>query len=260
MKGQNPNLIKCCELTDKTAEKEKKYQEAQRREVINCLYSYFKNAPKKLKVVCDWDEVIQPLEPYALWKVIRKDDDYVFADFFKDFWKDDSEPIIEYSPYGSSLMNDNYFYEEQQKQKNSSGFYQKSPFLTIAKELLKLVKENKVEVFFLSAYDKKTFANGDPRKKKIFGETFGKFPNCSLSLLGFDSEGQGQTKGEWIKKNVPDCNVVIDDNPNILNNIAKNNDKIIVVAPFYPAIKHHERILLVKTSLSDLKKEDFKII
>jgi hypothetical protein len=66
----------------------------------------------------------------------------------------------------------------------------------LAQELLKLVKENKVAVIFLSAYDKRSFPNGDPRKRKIFSETFGKFPNCSLNLLGFDSEGQGQTKGE----------------------------------------------------------------
>jgi hypothetical protein len=82
------------------------------------------------------------------------------------------------------------------KIKNEPDFYEKSPFLTVAKELLKLVKENKVEVVFLSAYDKRAFPDGDPRKKKIFSETFGKFPNCSLNLLGFDGEGQGQTKGE----------------------------------------------------------------
>ncbi|CAG8525610.1 29311_t:CDS:2 [Racocetra persica] len=80
--------------------------------------------------------------------------------------------------------------------KNEPGFYQRAPFLTIAKELLSLVKQNKVEVTFLSAFDKRVFANGDPRKKQIFSETFGKYPNCSLNLVGFDSEGQGQTKGE----------------------------------------------------------------
>ncbi|CAG8828081.1 27103_t:CDS:1, partial [Racocetra persica] len=82
------------------------------------------------------------------------------------------------------------------KIKNEPDFYENSPFLTLAKELLKLVKENKVEVVFLSAYDKRVFSDGDPRKKKIFKETFGRFSNCSLNLLGFESEGQGQTKGE----------------------------------------------------------------
>jgi len=82
------------------------------------------------------------------------------------------------------------------KIKNEPDFYEHSPFLTLAKELLKLVKENKVEVIFLSAYDKRAFSNGDPRKKKIFAETFGKFPNCLLNLVGFDSEGQGKSKSE----------------------------------------------------------------
>jgi len=86
--------------------------------------------------------------------------------------------------------------EKVDKIKNEPDFYDHSPFLTIAKELLKLVKENKMEVIFLSAYDKRAFSNGDPRKKKIFAETFGKFPNCSLNLVGFDSEGQGQSKSE----------------------------------------------------------------
>jgi len=82
------------------------------------------------------------------------------------------------------------------KIKNESDFYENAPFLTLAKELLKLVKENKVEVIFLSAYDKRAFLDGDPRKKKIFRETFGQFPNCSLNLVGFESEGKGQSKSE----------------------------------------------------------------
>ena len=57
---------------------------------------------------------------------------------------------------------------------------------------------------------------------------------------------------------MPNCDVVIDDNPNILAEIVKKNNKITAIAPFYPSIKHHEKILLVKNSISNLKKEDFK--
>jgi hypothetical protein len=146
------------------------------------------------------------------------------------------------------------------KIKNEPDFYEHSPFLTLAKELLKLVKENKAEVIFLSAYNKRAFKNGDPRKKKIFKETFGKYPNCSLNLVGFESEGKGQSKSEWVKKNVPDCEVIIDDNPNILGNVIKDNDKIIAVAPFYPTIKHHKKVILIKNSISNLKKRDFDYI
>ena len=37
---------------------------------ITTLYEHFKNTPKKLKIICDWDEVIQACEPYALWKTL----------------------------------------------------------------------------------------------------------------------------------------------------------------------------------------------
>jgi hypothetical protein len=50
---------------------------------------------------------------------------------------------------------------------------------------------------------------------------------------------------------------VIDDNPNILKKVLENNHQIKAVAPFYQGIKQSEKVLLVKTSISDLKKEDF---
>ncbi|MEG7978702.1 MAG: hypothetical protein NY202_02055 [Mollicutes bacterium UO1] len=103
----------------------------------------------------------------------------------------------------SCLSQDNNFVPVQRnikdkidKIKNELDFYENAPFLTLAKELLKLVKENKVEVIFLSAYDKGAFADGDSRKKKIFGKTFGKFSNCTLNLIGFESEGKGQSKSQ----------------------------------------------------------------
>src|SRR6185312_6579421 len=42
------------------------------KEIINCFYSHFKNTPKKLKIVCDWDEVIQCLEAFALYLALKK--------------------------------------------------------------------------------------------------------------------------------------------------------------------------------------------
>jgi hypothetical protein len=46
---------------------------------INCLYSHFKNTPKKLKIVCDWDEVIQPLEPKAYYELSEREGAYYDA-------------------------------------------------------------------------------------------------------------------------------------------------------------------------------------
>jgi len=34
-------------------EENKHQEEAKRKGVINCLYNYFKDTPKKLKIVCD---------------------------------------------------------------------------------------------------------------------------------------------------------------------------------------------------------------
>ncbi len=127
----------------------------------------------------------------------------------------------------------------------------------MAQELLKLVKEKKAEVIFLSAYDQRVFDNGDPRKKKIFAETFGKVPGCSLSLVGFSSEKTGKSKSEWISENVPDCDILLDDNPNILADTLTKNEKIMVCAPYYPSIQQPEKALLFKTSISDVKKTDF---
>ena len=376
------------------------------RKIINCLYSYFKNSPKKLKIICDWDEVIQCLEPFALYlalrknksappglkklakriirekvyqlcsqipegkvstykiiaqfaygsanyarrvgtllgrcpdcmlypngkpfpapydcpwihcyrvirsdfhiggflggflgsefekleyretkkwelgnegiffdnqgyllkefreKVIFKDFDFnkieinEFSLFFETFWKSN---LVDYSPHGSKMRKIN---KQQIEIKNSPDFYQKALFLTIAKELLMLIKAKKVEkLIFLTAYDKRKFPKGDFRKLKIFQETFGKFSNCFLQLIGFDSDmnmnqTQGKTKADWIKENAVDFDVIIDDNPLICKSIVEDhNSKINVCAPYYPSVieKHHSNVVLVKTSISNLEKND----
>ncbi|CAG8480974.1 7187_t:CDS:2 [Cetraspora pellucida] len=144
-------------------------------------------------------EVIQPLEPKVYYELSEREGAYYDApchslytekSMVKSCLPTKTEKGISYG-LGPRGIKD-----KVDKIKNEPDFYEYSPFLTLAKELLKLVKENKVEVIFLSAYDKRVFLDGDPRKKKIFKETFGRFSNCSLNLLGFDSEGQGQTKGE----------------------------------------------------------------
>jgi hypothetical protein len=98
--------------------------------------------------------------------------------------------------------------ERQANYKNSPFFYQLAPFLTIAEDLLKLIKEGKVKnVIFLSAYDKRKFPNGDPRKIEMFKQTFynlnkswgeGLLTDCEirLELIPFDNETQGQNKAD----------------------------------------------------------------
>ena len=272
------------------------------RKIINNLYEHFKNTPKRLKIVCDWDEVIQASEPYALWEATNKDalesHDWndvrlweaakTFPEYFYSYWFTNS-PLIEYSPYGSKNkvhkeLLDRPSYEErmnrQANYKNSPYFYHLSPFLTIAEDLLKLIREGKVErLIFLSVYDKRKFPNGDPRKSEVFRETFHRFAKPigeflkvgeemivanDIHLVPFDSETQGQSKADWIKLNANDFDLVIDDNPNICKEIVENISNstyvmnMTVCSPYYPAIKHDERVLLVKNEVSELKKEDFK--
>src|SRR3954451_8334578 len=75
---------------------------------IDGLYEHFKNTPKKLKIVCDWDEVIQATEPYCLYLATKKrggvfDDN--FEKGFKLFWEEES---MEYSLHGSELKEKNF--------------------------------------------------------------------------------------------------------------------------------------------------------
>lgn len=274
-----------------------KISEIKDKKIINCLYSYFKNAPKKLKIVCDWDEVIQPLEPKVYYELSEQEGAYYdapwwmpngiqFEAFFSNFWLN---PPIYYSRYGSHSiyketsmiksclakpseqgvtfgLGPRSIKEKIDKIKSEPDFYQKSPFLTIAKELLMLIKADKVEqLIFLTAYDKRKFPEGDFRKLKIFQETFGKFSNCFLQLIGFESEGQGINKADWIKKNALDFDIVIDDNPlickSIIESCSSETRKIkSVCAPCYHSImeKHHSKVMLIKTSISNLEKKDFK--
>ncbi|CAI2183848.1 14176_t:CDS:10 [Funneliformis geosporum] len=132
---------------------------------------------------------------------------------------------VKYSPYGSRLEFGNSFsakkvLENQKEIKNSPDFYQQAPFLTIAEDLLKLIKEDKVDrLIFLSAYDKRKFPNGDDRKIKIFGETFGK-------VVGGSTDNNEDTAEGLLcaMKLIPF--EMIDDNPNICKGVMKLNDTI----------------------------------
>jgi hypothetical protein len=249
---------------------------------ITTLYDHYKNTPKKLKIVCDWDEVIQATEPYALLKATDELSPNLlkhvnFSEFFEGFWggKLENEIVVGYSPYGSQLKIAGDYKELKEKTievKNVPDFYQQAPFLTIAEDLLKLIKENKVEeLIFLSAYDKRKFPDKwlmDERKIEIYSNTFGELllslnVKGSLQLIPFESETQGQSKVDWIKQNASDFDLIIDGNPIICGNIECAGElwksKKTVIAPYYPAIEnqHHKDVLLVKNEVSDLKKEDF---
>jgi len=109
-----------------------------------------------------------------------------------------------------------------------------------------------------------------------------------LERAGFHQTLDNKTKGQWIRENTPDCDIVIDDNPRICKEILDTTQlckecheimvgdnapselpecktgkcikiKADILAPYYPAIEnqHDERVLLVKNEASKLKKENF---
>ncbi|CAI2169067.1 11827_t:CDS:2 [Funneliformis geosporum] len=127
------------------------------------------------------------------------------------------KPPVEYSLYGSRLMFDyvnieNEVEEEELKRiveqqiqiKNSSNFYQEAPFLTIAEDLLKLIKEDKIEQIIFLVYCKVLGVKEDEvirdeRIEKIFKETFGKFSNCSLEKINYVEDDGGGVEIQWSK-------------------------------------------------------------
>lgn len=332
-------------------------QELKTRKIIDSLYERFKNTSNKLKIVCDWDEVIQSCEPYATWLSTNKKaaerysigNEYMwwarqFPNYFQNYWIT-KPPFIEYSSYGSKNKVDEYLldrtdYKERMDRqieiKNSPNFYQEAPFLTIADDLLKLIKEDKVEnLMFLSSC--KFFSDRDKyddeieykRKYEIFEQTFGKLDNThykrglngemmvriakedkgkaiiNMIISPFDGEKDERgkewtSKVAWVDEQLRKGNkidIVIDSNPRICGNIscldALKNDNFnetkcsnctmedekgelkpqisglcpkclriipIVCSPYYPAVEsqHDHDILLLKTSVSELTKENFK--
>ncbi|KLL02811.1 MAG: hypothetical protein MRERV_68c011 [Mycoplasmataceae bacterium RV_VA103A] len=172
-----------------------------------------------------------------------------FSKFFEGFWGGElgNEVVMDYSLYGSDLkISGDYKKLEKEIEKVASppDFYQQVPFLTIAEDLLKLIKEDKIEkLIFLST--------GDKRKFGVFWKTFRKFhgfknkkrldddvkrhdieiaffiPTIELKLMSEERKHPPypQTKADWIKQNASDYDLVIDDNPNICKSIIKAREE-----------------------------------
>ena len=250
------------------------------RKIINSFYENFKNSPKKLKIVCDWDEVVQATEPYVGWKALKELSHLfkggfhkTFEEQFKDFWNTE---LVDYFHYGSKIKEVMFHGKDHLNKyleiKNSPNFYQQAPFLTIAEDLVKLIKEDKVEQIIFLVHSKVLDVKGEQQEKVIrderigliFKETFGKFLNCSLRRINYvEDDGGGvevqYKKADWIKSLASDFDIVIDDNPKICKSLVKEFANK-VIAPYYPATEnqHDEDVLLVKNEVSGLKREDFK--
>src|ERR1043165_4581284 len=125
------------------------------------------------------------------------------------FWSVKDCPIS-YSPFGAKLIKherkggktitpisvDPELLEKQTELKNSPKYYHQAEFLSIGLDLIKLLDEGRVDrIVFLTAYDKKRFPDGDPRKIEMFRATFGDYSCCSLQLIGFDGKSKDKDGG-----------------------------------------------------------------
>jgi hypothetical protein len=124
---------------------------------------------------------------------------------------------VNYSSYSSRLEIESISEEDaelagswvkkQQTIKNSPNFYHQAPFLTIAEDLLKLIREDKVEKLIFLIYCKVLSMEGehsenvitDDRIELVFKETFAKLPDCSLRKIRFVEDNGGGMEFQYKK-------------------------------------------------------------
>lgn len=166
---------------------------------------------RPLKVISDWDETLQGNKSLTFYKVYAKHyPNCTFADFFKDYWE---KSTITYKSHGNNVIthldiienarqNDpKKFNEEFQTIKGDPNFYDTGPFLSFAKDLLMLVKEEGLisELVIVSSYREEAYSiEGEP-KKEVFKKTFAKFPQCKLDL---ESVKREVTAGKFLGKRI----------------------------------------------------------
>ncbi|CAJ0834746.1 2267_t:CDS:10 [Entrophospora sp. SA101] len=121
-------------------------------------------------------------------------------------------------------------------------FYKKSPFLSIAEDLLEGLKEDLIsELVFVSASRKGVYpGGGDPRKREKFAKTFAHFPQCKLDLILLEVDHDVRGTILEVRKLFPYSCLIM---PDYKTNFDVDG----------PGIYH------VKTTVSDLKNEDFAI-
>ncbi|KLL04767.1 MAG: hypothetical protein MRERV_12c030 [Mycoplasmataceae bacterium RV_VA103A] len=209
----------------------------------------------KLKIICDWDDVIQANLPFLAWKL--KGEENTFENFYKNFWQN------EYKNHEEFRRKYNVDKEEvktkYEKLKKDPDFYKKSPFLSPTKELLNSIEDELIsELIFLTASDKNIFPNGDQRKLEVFKDTFGHFSRAQLIFVPYIS-GFTPVKGEWIKDNHPDFDIFIDDRPDIVSEVSKLflPNKIYALPDYGYNKIEGENICHLVTNISFLKKEGF---
>lgn len=256
------------------------------------LYEFIKQQRKskgrKLKIVADWDEVIKPLKPLAIYDISGKKGD--FKEFFKRFWEiavfsyknlnsegkivgvnGTNEEKEAFDKYLEALKGRRGRVEDYWKSYYSSPEWVEritnAPFLSISEDLLKALKEDLIEhLIIISSYRKgRGKGQGVTRKTSNFPKSFGVFPQCKLELTETDKNEEGKYipyRWEVLRDKWPDFDILIDDNNNVILQAKENlPDSKIYVMPNYKGARDVQgsNIYCVETTVSDIKSEDFSI-
>src|SRR4051794_19996807 len=120
------------------------------------LYQLIKEQKEKkgrpLKIICDWDETLQPFNSFVLYETTKEDEERDFNTYFQSFYENE-EVEMEYSDelpfakYKGNFRNQRLrqlqgetngvekIRQEFKKHRTKNDFYEKSPFLSLARSL-----------------------------------------------------------------------------------------------------------------------------
>lgn len=246
---------------------------------INSLYELIKQVSQQkgrpLKIICDWDKVIQPINP-KIWYDLAKQKGWTinvpsFEEFFSYYWEnarvefEGSTPWTKYTTIKEVEEIRNKNNKEQMKElvwdplfeiMNGPNYYEEAPILSCAEVLIKCLDENLISnLIFISA------SSGiDSRKRKVFTNLFNPWlDKCQFFLRESKEKAYHNTRAYWIRQSYPDFDIFIDDSPQHITEtkeLFKNDDKY-YASPDYKCYRHKmpqqdSNFLIFPTYLTDI--------
>jgi hypothetical protein len=263
--------------------------------------------------VADWDDTIQLVRPMVIWlnTSLSKNNSSI-KEFATRFWE--NSVLIPNRPSASIIgeyhgsPEEKEAVEEFEKKRSESrknpekhifnpidDFYNKTPFLSTADDLLKALKEGLIsEIVLISCYRKgKNQKNQDEQiykrvlsgvtainknaekttKEKVakIEKTFGKLPQTKIEMTAMTRPSIGDKKSpefkpyrwEVLRDKYPDFDILIDDNPQIIKECAENlpSDKAFALCDYRcnRGIVKADNVYMFPVTVSDIKDEDFVI-
>lgn len=184
-------------------------------------------------IVCDWDGVMQLIEPKWMAGVISNK--HIFEPYFrKEAFEEISKEYIEKLINRDSYYLNQYFRKEGIESNSEldevfmrlyledEEFYDDIPITLFGKALLELTLHNGIqEIVFLSHTPYKD--KDDKRKERVLYK-YMEENNLDSSKVRFVSLNENQKKCEWIKNNIPHYTAFIDDRPDIMKSVILNTD------------------------------------